>query len=128
MVGSDSSSILATEGAHGRSKEAVMRPFAAVVVVALTLGVGLVGPAQAQRFGIFYGDQRSDFFPERISCLNDFQIRQAVAELGYRDIYLNVPNQKHIEVRASKGDWVYLLDFNYCSARIESRTRLRPAR
>lgn len=105
-----------------------MTRFAAVLILAVTLGAGLVGPAQAQRFGIFFGDERSDFFPERISCLNDHQIRQAIADLGYRNIYLNVPNDKHIQVRASMGDWVYLLDFNYCSAHVESRERLRPAR
>ena len=104
-----------------------MKRLAAAVMVAMALGAGLAGPAQAQRFGLFFGDERSDFFPQRISCLNDHQIREAVAQLGYHDIYLNVPNQKHIEVRATKGNWVYLLDFNYCSAQVESRTRLRPA-
>ncbi|MGV8856721.1 MAG: hypothetical protein ACOH2L_19055 [Devosia sp.] len=104
-----------------------MTRLAGVLMMAVALGGSFAAPAQAQRLGLFFGDERSDFFPQRISCLNDYQIRQAVAELGYRDIYLNVPNQKHIEVRASMGDWVYLLDFNYCSAQVESRTKLRPA-
>jgi hypothetical protein len=127
MAGSASSSILAIDGASGRGKETAMKRFAIVLMMAATLGASLVGPVQAQRFGFFFGDERSDFLPERISCLNDYQIRMAVTKLGYRDIYLNVPNQKHIEVRASKGNWVYLLDFNYCSSKIESRTKLRPA-
>jgi len=105
-----------------------MKQFASMAVLALVLGGGLAGPAQAQRFGLFFGDERTDFPHERVICLGDYQVRQAVADLGYRDIYLNVFNRKHVEVRATKGDWVYLLDFNYCSAEIESRTRLRPAR
>jgi hypothetical protein len=36
-------------------------------------------------------------------------------------------NDKHVEVRATRDGWVYLLDFNYCTGRIEDRTRLRPA-
>ena len=107
--------------------ESKMRRTAAALMIALALGAGLAGPAQAQRLGLFFGDQRSDFLPHPILCLTDYQIRQAVADLGYHDIYLNVPSDKHVEVRATHGDWVYLLDFNYCSAQIEGRTRLRPA-
>lgn len=101
-----------------------------IAVAALLLGASVTLPAQAQssNFGIFFGDEASDFYPERISCLSDYQVRQAVAQRGYTNIYLNVMNDKHVEVRATRGDWVYLLDFNYCTARIESRTQLRPAR
>ena len=91
-------------------------------------------PVQAQSFGIFFGDERSDFFddersdvPERIMCLTDRQIRNAVADLGYANIALNVANEKHIQVRASKGGNFYLLDFNFCTGQIEGRTRLRGA-
>ncbi len=105
-----------------------MKRLATMAMLALVLGSGLASPAQAQRFGLFFGDERTDFHHERVMCLTDYQVRQAVADLGYRDIYLNVFNRKHVEVRATKGDWVYLLDFNYCSAQVESRTRLRPAR
>lgn len=103
-----------------------MIKFAAVLMAAMLLGTGAAAPVQAQGFGIFFGDERSDFFPERFICLTDRQIRQAVADEGYSDIFLNVPNNKHIQVRATQGGWVYLLDFNYCSGRIESRQRLRP--
>ena len=103
-----------------------MTKFATIILATLALAsVGV--PAQAQRFGIFFGDERSDFYPERILCLSDRQIRQAVADRGYNSIFLNVPNNKHIQVRASKGGWVYLLDFNYCTGQIESRQPLRPA-
>jgi hypothetical protein len=89
--------------------------------------LGMAAPAQSAGFGIFFGDERSDFFPGRITCMGDYQVRQAVAARGYSNIYLNVMNDGHVQVRATRGDWVYLLDFNYCSGRIEDRTRLRPA-
>ncbi|KRA42571.1 hypothetical protein [Devosia sp. Root635] len=101
----------------------------AIALTTLLLAAGLAVPAQAQsfRFGIFFGDEASDFYPERITCLSNYQIRQAVADRGYTNIYLNVPMEKHIEVRATRDGWVYLLDFNYCTGRIEDRTQLRPA-
>ena len=105
-----------------------MTRFATVLMAAMLLGTGAVAPVQAQNFGIFFGDESSDFFaPERIICMSDRQIREAVASLGYTNISLNVPNESHIQVRASKGGWVYLLDFNFCSGRIEGRDRLRQA-
>jgi hypothetical protein len=111
-------------------KENDMMRWASAIVLAVVLGMGVAAPAQAQtqRFGLMFGDERKDLFPERFSCMTDYQIREAVAAQGYSQIALNVPDNKHIEVRATKGDWVYLLDFNYCSGRIESRTQLRPAR
>lgn len=103
-----------------------MNKIATIVLAALAFA-SVGAPAQAQSFGIFFGDERSDFYPERILCLSDRQIREAVADQGYNSIFLNVPNDKHVQVRASKGGWVYLLDFNYCTGEIESRQRLRPA-
>ena len=109
-----------------------MTRFAALILAGLMLGTGATAPVHAQGFGIFFGDEPSDFegnslFPERIICLSDRQIRDAVSARGYSDISLNVPNDKHIQVRATKGGWVYLLDFNYCSGRIEGREQLRRA-
>lgn len=114
---------------HIHDTEAVMTRSIAIALTALLLGTSVTIPAQAQtaRFGIFFGDQQSDFFPERITCLSDYQVRQAVARRGYTNIYLNIMNDKHVEVRATRDGWVYLLDFNYCSGRIEGRTKLRPA-
>ena len=109
-------------------KETTMKRLPVLLMVAALLASSLAGPTQAQRLGLFFGDERTDFAPERAMCLTDYQIRQAVADLGYRDITLNVPMNKRIQVRASQGGWVYLLEFNYCSARIESRIRLRPTR
>jgi len=98
-----------------------MTKIAAVVLAAMLIGAGATAPAQSQslNFGIFFGDERSDFYqdyPERVTCLTDRQIRDAVADLGYTNISLTVPNDKHIQVRATRDGSVYLLDFNYCTA------------
>ena len=102
--------------------------WASALVLVAVMGLGMVAPAQAQRFGIMFGDERSDFFPERISCMNDYEIRNAVRAFGFSQILLNVPDSMHVQVQATKGKWVYLLDFNYCTGQIESHRKLRPAR
>jgi hypothetical protein len=96
--------------------------FTALAVMSATV------PAQAQGFGIFFGDEPRDLYPERITCMTDHEIREAVAERGYSNISLNVAMGKKIQVRATRDGWVYLLDFNYCSGRIVDRQQLRPAR
>ena len=103
-----------------------MTKYLAIALTVLLLGAA--APAQAAGFGVFFGDEASDFFPEHITCMGDYQVRQAVAARGYSNIYLNIMTDKHVEVRATRGDWVYLLDFNFCTGRIESRTQLRRAR
>ena len=111
-----------------------MNKIATMLVVAMMAGGGISLPAQAQGmgFGVFFGDEpadfSSDFFPERATCMTDRQIRERIADLGYSNIYLNVAHKKNIQVRATQGDWVYLLDFNFCSAQIEGIQQLRPAR
>lgn len=107
-----------------------MLRLAASILTVLVFSAAVPVPAQAQSsgFGVFFGDEQSDFYPERITCLTDRQIRDSVADRGYTDIALNVPYNKHIEVRATRDGYVYLLDFNYCSGAIEGRTQLRPAR
>jgi hypothetical protein len=104
-----------------------MNRLVTALAMVLVLGAGATVPVQAQSFGIFFGDEPSDFEQEYLICLTDNQIRQAVADRGYSDIALNVANGKKVQVRASKGGWVYLLDFNFCTGRIESRQQLRPA-
>ena len=55
---------------------------AAMLTLVLTSGVALApAPAQAQ-FGIFFGDEERDFIPERVLCLDDRDIRAAVAAEG----------------------------------------------
>lgn len=106
------------------------------VLAMLVAGMAFAAPAQAQSFGIFFGDEPSDFefgdsdffAPPLAICLSDRQIRQAVADEGFYDIFLNIPDSKHVQVRASRDGMVYLLDFNYCTGRIESAEPLRAAR
>lgn len=102
---------------------------AAIVGTAALAAAAAMAQGPGLAFGLFFGgdDEDRDFYPERAMCLTDYQIRKSVAAQGYSNIYLNVPNNKRIQVRATKGDWVYLLRFNYCTDRIESRERLRPA-
>jgi len=112
-----------------------MSRFAMIALTALLLGAGLSAQAHAQApgFGVFYGDEESDFFgddaffPERITCMTDRQIRDDIAARGYTDVALNVAHEKRIEVRATRNGYVYLLDFNFCSGRILDEMRLRPA-
>ena len=98
-------------------------------VVAATFGSAPL-PAQAQSFFFQFGFGTEDSFTHRRirPCfMSDSQIREAVRRRGYHHIYLNVENNKRIQVRATKGDWVYLLVVSTCTGRILDRERLRPA-
>lgn len=95
------------------------------------LGIALAAatlPAQAQQFHFGFG---TDGFGYRrpLLCveLTDRQIRNAVRDQGYRDISLNVRNDQRIQVRATRGSWVYLLRVSTCTGAILNRDRLRPA-
>jgi len=82
-------------------------------------------PAQAASLQFHFGD---GFGYRRAACLielTDSQIRRAVAAQGYRNIYLNVANDRRIQVRATKGEWVYLLKVSTCTGTILDRNRLR---
>jgi hypothetical protein len=65
--------------------------------------------------------------PYRLCLSTNYAIRRAISRQGYTNIYLNVENDQRIEARATKGDWVYLLNVNSCSGRVLSRQKLRPA-
>lgn len=99
------------------------------IAYALTAFLIAAAPAHAQGFGVFFGDEESDFYapPQRITCMTDRQIRDAVAAEGFSNIYLNVPNDGHVEVRATIDGWVYLLEYDFCRGYIEEARRLRPA-
>ncbi|MCW5722111.1 MAG: hypothetical protein KIS86_13305 [Devosia sp.] len=102
-----------------------------VPIMALAMGVALSGTASAQGsfgFGFRFGDQLTDFYPQRALCLTDRQIREAIARRGYTDIALNVPNERRIQVRAVRDGWVYLIDFDFCADRVRGVKALRPAR
>jgi hypothetical protein len=57
--------------------------------------------------------------------MTDFQVRRALQARGYYNIYLNAPNGRLVQARATKGGIVYLITFNRCSGQIVDRQRLR---
>ena len=100
------------------------------LALALVIGASslVAGPAEAQGLGFGFsfgnGGGRPGFYIPRI-CLTDRQIRQSIRGRGYGNIYLNVPFDERIQVRASKGGYTYLIEFDRCRDRILSRRRLR---
>lgn len=107
-----------------------IRKLAPAAAIALALGAtGLTGaPVQAQGFSFGFQVGTDGFFirrPLRLCLLTDNQLRRAIRQQGYRDIFLNVANNNRIQVRATRGDWVYLLRVNACTGRILARERLR---
>ena len=98
------------------------------VLLTLALAASAV-PAQADSFfGPFMGFGRHDRFQFPVVCLTDYQVRQRIAAAGFTNIYLNAPINRHIQVRATQGKWVYLIDYNRCRGEIAGIQRLRPAR
>ncbi|MBK8083899.1 MAG: hypothetical protein IPK28_08705 [Devosia sp.] len=101
---------------------------AAILGVALVVSSSL--PAVAAPLQFQFGIGTDGFgFRRPLICieLTDHQIRAAVRAHGYRNIYLNVRNDRRIQVRATRGDWVYLLRVSTCTGAILDRDRLRPA-
>ena len=103
---------------------------AAVAAVAMLGAAPLPAQAQSFQFNFGFGIGSDSFFhrrPLRLCLLTDSQLRRAIRQQGYHDIFLNVANENRIQVRATKGRWVYLLRVNACTGRILSRERLRRA-
>ena len=106
-----------------------MRPFLKATIIGLSLAAATM-PAAAQGLQFQFGFGSDGFGYRRpLVCveLTDRQIRNAVRDQGYRDIYLNVRNDRRIQVRATRGDWVYLLRVSTCTGTILDRDRLRRA-
>ena len=103
----------------------------ASILRAGVLGLALASaavPAQAQSLQFNFGFGAGFNNRHRIGCLMDLtdrQIRNAVARQGYSNIYLNVANRHRIQVRATRGGWVYLLRVSTCTGAIIDRQRLR---
>lgn len=95
--------------------------------VALFGTVLLLGamPATAQ---LVHRDRGGNLLINPLLCQTDYQVRRAIAARGFRDIFLNAPIESHIQVRATKGNTVYLIDYNRCFNYIVSATPLRRAR
>lgn len=103
----------------------VKRYFAAAALAGLAL---FPSAASAQvSFGFHFGDEPRDFAPRLPMCLTDRQIREAIAQRGFTNISLNVPNGRKIQVRATQDGWVYLIDFDFCGNDIRGVKPLRPA-
>lgn len=97
------------------------------LTAALFLGA-MPQAAQAQGFVFGFGPEgHFRRLPPRLCMMTDSQIRQAVRQRGYHDIYLNVAIDNRIQVRATRGEWVYLLRVSTCTGRILERERLRPS-
>lgn len=104
---------------------------AAVLAFALGAAGASALPAHAQSFHFGFGfgleDDEDDhrlLFP-RLCILTDRGLRNAIADQGYEDIFLNVPVGRYVQARASRGSWVYLLKVNACTGTIVERQRLR---
>jgi hypothetical protein len=96
-------------------------------VIGLALAASAI-PASAQTFHFGFGTDGFGFRRPLICLeLTDYQIRNAVRAKGYHNIYLNVRNDRRIQVRATRGDWVYLLRVSTCTGAILDRDRLRRA-
>lgn len=94
-------------------------------VIGLTLAASTL-PAGAAQFHFGFGTDGFGFRRPLVCIeLTDRQIRNAVRDQGYSNIYLNVRNDRRIQVRATRGDWVYLLRVSTCTGTILDRDRLR---
>lgn len=104
----------------------------ASILRAGVLGLALAAataPVQAASVQFHFGIGDGFGFRRPLVCieLTDRQIRNAVSSQGYSSIYLNVRNDRRIQVRATKGQWVYLLRVSTCTGAILDRSRLRRA-
>jgi hypothetical protein len=100
---------------------------AGAVAALLVLAGGL--PAQAQLVQSNPRINNGQIMIDPLLCQTDYQIRRAIAARGFTSIFLNAPVDNHIRVRATKGDVVYLIDYDYClDPGIVSLTPLRSTR
>jgi hypothetical protein len=105
---------------------------AALLALALIAGTFAATPAQAQPgfgFGFSFGDDDDDgiFFNRCVIRLTDRALRNRIEDQGYEDVYLNAPRGRYIQSRATRGDWVYLLEVDRCTGDVVDRERLRRA-
>jgi hypothetical protein len=104
---------------------------AAVIGLALAAAAVPVQAGSSIGFPFGFGFRNDDGLPYRTPrCpleLSDSQLRRAVARQGYSRIYLNVANERRIQVRATKGGTVYLLRVSTCTGEILEKDALRPS-
>lgn len=97
-----------------------------LLAAAALAAAATVSPASAQLFHRNREGGGLSFDP--LMCQTDYQIRQTFAAQGYTHITLSAPVQSVIRVRASKGNRLYLIDYNYCLGQIDGVTPLAAAR
>lgn len=108
-----------------------LRQFRKSVALGILLGAASLAaiPAQAAGpsfgFGFGFGNRHDEGWVPFCVEMTDYQIRRSVAEHGYDHVYLNVRMHHHIQVRASKGGWVYLLEVSTCTGDLLDIQRLR---
>lgn len=96
-------------------------------IIGLALAATAV-PASAAQFSFGFGTDGFGFRRPMVCVeLTDYQIRTAIKSQGYSNVYLNVRNDRRIQVRATKKGWVYLLRVSTCTGSIIDRDKLRPA-
>jgi hypothetical protein len=100
------------------------RTILAAAVAAILCGA-TTAPAEAQL--IHRSPDGNTLLIDPILCQTDYQVRQAIASLGFGNIFLNAPIDDRIRARATKGKTVYLIDYNRCRGRVISITPLRAA-
>lgn len=114
-----------------------MSHFASILrTAALSIALGASAfaalPVQAAgvHMGFGFGD---DFFKRqflREACfveMSDYAVRQEIIRHGYTNVALNVRNEHKIQVRGTKGGWVYLLTVGTCTGAILETRKLRKA-
>ena len=99
-----------------------LKSIACVAVFGLATIAAL--PANAALFQR-HSDGSVSFDP--LLCMTDYQVRQSVAQQGFTHILLNAPIETQIQVKATKGRSVYLIDFDRCGGGIDGVQRLGPA-
>ena len=91
------------------------------------IGSLAVAIAPAAAFPLVHRNNDGTISIDPLLCYTDYQVRQAIAGAGFTHIFLNAPIEAHIQVRATRGKFVYLIDFNRCTGKIVSAKRLRAA-
>ena len=90
--------------------------------LALALALCTTLPANA---GLFHRHSDGSYTIDPLLCMTDYQVRQAVAARGFTHIFLNAPIETQIQVKATRGGAVYLIDFDRCAGQIDGIERLR---
>jgi hypothetical protein len=94
---------------------------------ALPLAICLALIALPANAALFQRHSDGSFNIDPLLCMTDYQVRQAVARQGFTHIFLNAPIETQIQVKATKGKTVYLIDLNRCGGEIDGVQRLGPA-